>query len=98
MNSPMMNKDEQCAAYLVDVQYHTKENLSRACTDIFEDLLRKTYDLDEPLASSPYKCSSGTQTGPSSTALAQRKVVDFKKINEYVSVRFLGKLQSHHLL
>lgn len=72
MHLPIMNNDNEqsCSAYLVDVQYHTKENLSRACSDIFEDLLRKSYDLDEPTL--PDKCSIESQTGPSELQIKKR--------------------------
>lgn len=77
----MNNDNEQsCSAYLIDVQYHTKENLSRACSDIFEDLLRKSYDLDEPLATLPDKCSTETQTG---SFELQNKKRNLQEISEY---------------
>lgn len=71
-----MNKDNQLcsvASSVDDIHYHTKENISRACTDIFEDILRKAYDIDEPLATLPDKCTTGIQASSSETKLANNR-------------------------
>lgn len=47
---------------IVEVRYHTKQNLSEACCDIIEDLLRKAYDEEDPFLTAPQKCSKYTQT------------------------------------
>lgn len=76
---PIMNKDKkQCFSAYLDVHYHNKENLSRVCSDIFEDLLRRTYDLDAIL---PDKRSVGFQTGSSGNEF-KRKEINFEQLTE----------------
>lgn len=40
----------------------SKEYISNVCRDIIEDLLKETYDEENPLATSLEKCSRSTQT------------------------------------
>lgn len=56
----MGSNEERYSA--INVKYHTRENLSQACSDIIEDLLRKAYEEDDPLTTAPIKCSKYTQT------------------------------------
>lgn len=81
-----MHKDNPrcCASSLIDIHYHTKETLSRACTDIFEDILRKTYDIDEPLATLPNKCTAGIQVGTSKAEEKNKKDIDINKLIGYL--------------
>ncbi|EFA00161.1 hypothetical protein TcasGA2_TC002982 [Tribolium castaneum] len=49
---------------LVQAKYMTKEFLSKACTDFIEDILRKTFDEEDPISQAPLKVSQETQTFP----------------------------------
>lgn len=42
--------------------FKSKEYLSNVCRDIIEDLLRETYDEENPLTTALEKCSQSTQT------------------------------------
>lgn len=42
--------------------YMTKEFLSKACCDFIEDILRITFDEEDPISQAPLKCSQETQT------------------------------------
>lgn len=44
------------------VNYRSKEYISRVCRDIIEDILKQTYDEENPILSAPLKCSRGSQT------------------------------------
>ncbi|RZC33103.1 hypothetical protein BDFB_011884 [Asbolus verrucosus] len=42
--------------------YMSKEFLAKACSDFLEDILRKTYDDENPITQAPMKRSQETQT------------------------------------
>ncbi|KAF7271251.1 hypothetical protein GWI33_015852 [Rhynchophorus ferrugineus] len=39
------------------IHYRTKEYIGRVCRDIIEDILKQTYDEENPVASAPLKCT-----------------------------------------
>ncbi|KAJ3635191.1 hypothetical protein MTP99_008118 [Tenebrio molitor] len=47
---------------LLKSNYMSKEFLSKACSDFIEDILRKTFDEEDPISQAPMKCSQETQT------------------------------------
>lgn len=42
--------------------FKSKEYISTVCRDIIEDLLKETYDEENPLTTALEKCSQSTQT------------------------------------
>lgn len=46
----------------VDTDYQSKQFISETCTEIFEDILKKSYHLEEPLTKLPEKFCTETQT------------------------------------
>ncbi|XP_060522893.1 uncharacterized protein LOC132699917 isoform X2 [Cylas formicarius] len=52
----------QTRPHLIEVKYRTKEYISRVCCDIIEDILKQTFDEENPVSSAPLKCSRGSQT------------------------------------
>lgn len=45
-----------------NVNYRSKEYIARICRDIIEDILKQTYDEENPILSAPLKCSRSSQT------------------------------------
>lgn len=72
--------------YSVDEDYHTKNELSTACVDIIEDLLKRRHHLDEPKTKLPKKNSTVTQT-----QYLEKKVLT-KKDNEELAICY----SEHH--
>lgn len=50
--------------------FKSKEHISSVCRDIIEDLLKETYDEENPLATALQKCSRSTQTEANINCLA----------------------------
>ena len=45
---------------LLQSSYMSKEFLSKACSDFIEDMLRRTFDEEDPISQAPLKCSQET--------------------------------------
>lgn len=48
--------------YLIDNNYRTKEYISKVCSFLIEDLLKKTFDEEDPPLTAAIKESRSTQT------------------------------------
>lgn len=44
------------------INYRSKEYIASVCRDIIEDILKQTYDEENPISLAPLKCSKGSQT------------------------------------
>ncbi|KAG5899188.1 hypothetical protein JTB14_026941 [Gonioctena quinquepunctata] len=49
-------------AEIYEANYKTREYIASACCDIIEDILKTTYDEENPITLSLRKCSRSTQT------------------------------------
>lgn len=57
-------KDKGTSLVQQQTNYMSKEFLAKACSDFIEDILRKTFDEEDPISQAPVKCSQTTQTPP----------------------------------
>lgn len=44
------------------INYRSKEYIASVCREIIEDILKQTYDEENPISLAPLKCSKGSQT------------------------------------